>query len=304
MKPFLLKILLIICLPLSVVIGYVEYALRGIPNNYQYKNMQIERYIDSIRILTLGASHGYYGINPAYFTDKGFNLSFISQSYKYDHWLYNKYIDRCKELQYLILPVSYPMLRTNLETGLEWWRIKGYCIYMGCDYHIFEPKYHLEISTKDQLKLFKEILFKEVNNITCDSLGYGTNYKMNFRSEEWWSTGMTACIRHTNSSMKYINENVQYIQNIIADCNKRGIKVILLTTPTHNSYYDLLEVSQLTEMERICDNLDKQCEHVVYLNWLKHSDFTEEDFFDADHLNEIGAEKLTRMLDDYIMNWE
>ena len=56
-------------------------------------------------------------------------------------------------------------------------------------------------------------------------------------------------------------------------------------------------------MERICDNLDKQYEHVVYLNWLKHSDFTEEDFYDADHLNEYGAEKLTRMLDQYIMNW-
>ena len=57
-------------------------------------------------------------------------------------------------------------------------------------------------------------------------------------------------------------------------------------------------------LDEICYEFDNKHEHGVYLNWLKHNEFTEDDFFDADHLNEYGAEKLTKMLDEYIMSWQ
>lgn len=303
MKRFFFKILIIIT-PFVVIMGYVEYVLRSIPNDYKYKKEQIEKMMDHIRVISLGASHGYYGINPSFLTYNGYNLAFVSQSFKYDYWLYKTYVEDSKSIQYLILPVSYPMLRAHLDTGVEWWRIKGYCIYMGCNYHFLEPKYHFELSTKEKLKQFKVAWLNQIDNVTCDSLGWCTNYKKEFRKIDWVSSGPVACKRHTNPSQFYVEENIRYIKKIINHCERRNIKVILLTTPTYNSYYDLLEPLQLNEMLEICYELDNKYEHVVYLNWLKHSDFTEEDFFDADHLNEYGAEKLTKMLDQYIMNWE
>jgi hypothetical protein len=57
-------------------------------------------------------------------------------------------------------------------------------------------------------------------------------------------------------------------------------------------------------MVELSDNLAHKYDHVSYLNWLQHDSFTEDDFFDADHLNEYGAEKLSKLLNDYILKLE
>ncbi len=91
---------------------------------------------------------------------------------------------------------------------------------------------------------------------------------------------------------------------MIRDCQKRNIKVILLTTPTFHTYYDVLNQDQVIEREEICNSLVQKYNHVIFLDWLKHKQFNEDDFFDADHLNEYGAEKLTKMLDEFIMQMD
>ena len=71
-----------------------------------------------------------------------------------------------------------------------------------------------------------------------------------------------------------------------------------------NKLHTKLNQEQLLERENICRNLEIQYSNVVFLDWLRHKAFTEDDFFDADHLNEYGAEKLTRMLDEYIQLYQ
>ena len=39
---------------------------------------------------------------------------------------------------------------------------------------------------------------------------------------------------------------------------------------------------------------------VIYKNYMYDKMFIENDFYDADHLNEIGAEKLTKLLNNLI----
>ena len=43
--------------------------------------------------------------------------------------------------------------------------------------------------------------------------------------------------------------------------------------------------------------IDDQYENAVYYNLLTDSAFVANDYYDADHLNEIGAKKLTKLLD-------
>ena len=175
---------------------------------------------------------------------------------------------------------------------------------MGCDFHQYDASYNLEIASKDKLCSIFDCMLCDTSFINCDILGWGTNYKFELRDDEWQKTGAIACARHTNSLYEYVEENVQYLQFIIDDCVRRNIKVILLTIPTYKSYYEQLDTIQLNEMEEICNRMDDKYENVSYLNWLKHDSFTYDDFFDADHLNEYGAEKLTKMLDEYIKNWQ
>lgn len=290
-------------MPIVILLGLIEAKLRMIPNNYKYKHEWMIANQSHVQILNFGSSHGYNGIKPNLFSLTAFNLAFTSQSLKYDKFLYDTYAVQCDSLKYLILPISYFTLRTNMETSVEHWRIRGYCIYMDCPYHRYEPFYNLEIISKDKICSIFDVMLHNITFITCDLFGACSDSKMESRNKDWQKTGAIACARHTNNAVDYVEENVQYLQDIINDCMKRKIKVIILTTPTHESYYELLESTQLTEMKEICSRYDDEYENVVYLNWLKHDSFTDEDFFDADHLNEYGADKLTRMLDQYIMNW-
>ena len=300
MKRFLIQVIFIIFLPTMCVLGVCENILRSIPNDYSYKHDWLIKNSNSIKILNFGSSHGYYDIRPEFFSKPAFNLAFVSQSLKYDKFLYEKYATACDSLEYVVLPISYFSFRSNLDKSKEWWRIKGYCIYMGCDYYGVNPKYNLEITSKEKKSQLKDAFLQQLNYRTCDTLGFCTNYKKEYRAQDWQSTGLTACTRHSKGKKENIKTNLQYLEWIIQDCQTRNIKVILLTTPTFHTYYDVLNQDQVIEREEICNNLVKKYSNVTFLNWLKHEQFDEDDFFDADHLNEYGAEKLTKMLDEYI----
>lgn len=304
MKRFLIQVIFVIALPIICILGACEYALRMAPNDYSYKHQLMSDHLNDIRILTFGSSHSYYGIRPEFFSKTAFNFAFVSQSIKYDKFLYEKYATRCDSLKYVILPISYFSLRSNLEESLEKWRIKGYCIYMDCDYHKTNPAYNLEITSKNKIFQLKDAFSQTLNLITCDSLGFCLNYKKENRVQDWKSTGETACVRHSKGEKENVQTNVEYLEWIIQDCEKRNIIVILLTTPTYHTYHSKLDSEMVLERENICKNLETQYTNVLFLDWLKHEDFTEDDFFDADHLNEYGAEKLTKMLDEYILQIE
>jgi hypothetical protein len=49
-------------------------------------------------------------------------------------------------------------------------------------------------------------------------------------------------------------------------------------------------------------HIEKENENVYYYNFINDNDFLENDFFDADHLNELGAMKFTKKIDDVIRN--
>lgn len=304
MKHFLSQVILFIFLPMACALGVCEYILRSVPNDHIYKHQFMITNQKNIKILSFGSSHGYYGIQPKFFSKAAFNMAFVSQSLKYDKFLYEKYATNCDSLECIILPISYSSLRSNLEKSQESWRIKGYCVYMGCNYHGINPIYNLEIMTKSKLLHIKDALLQQLNYRTCDTLGFCLNYKKEYRAQDWQSTGLTACARHSKGKKENVETNLQDLEWMIRDCQKRNIKVILLTTPTFHTYYDVLNQDQVIEREEICNSLVQKYNHVIFLDWLKHKQFNEDDFFDADHLNEYGAEKLTKMLDEFIMQMD
>lgn len=77
--------------------------------------------------------------------------------------------------------------------------------------------------------------------------------------------------------------------------------MLLLTTPTHESYYTLLDEEHLALTVNACENLANRFSNTTYLNLLKDSTFVDSDFYDPDHLNTTGAAKLTKMLNDVIV---
>ena len=122
----------------------LEWALRSIPSDYAFKDEMLSAKCAEVQLLSFGSSHGHYGIRPDCFHLSAFNMGMPSQSIKYDHFLFYKYIDKCPKLSYVILPVSYFSLVNELEDGSGWAHAKGYSIYMGYEGNKFSPIFNLE----------------------------------------------------------------------------------------------------------------------------------------------------------------
>lgn len=301
MKKFLLKTTFLFIVPICILLFVSEYYLRKIPNDYQYKNEWLSKYGKDIKIINFGSSHTYNGIKPKYFTHKSFNAAHPSQSIKYDHFIFNKFIDDLDSLKVAILPLSYFSITYELENSIEDWRIKDYSIYYNCKIHKSELKYNFEIYHIHYQQVLSSMLGTS-NRMGCDDLGSAITNKLSNRSKQWKSTGETAAKRHTSkiidSSIVYNNKKL--LTDIITSCKYRNVSVILLTTPTFETYRNYLNENQLNLMLECGRFFENTYSNVHYLNLLDDSRFDEHDFLDADHLNEFGAEKLTTLLDHYI----
>ena len=128
MRALFFKIFLFL-LPVAVIFLILELLLRQIPNDYILKKEYLDKNSDSIQVLILGSSHSLHGLNPAYFKKRSFNAANYSQSLDYDLEILRKYENNWHQLEYVVLPVSYPSLFEKIEDSIESWRVKNYVLY-------------------------------------------------------------------------------------------------------------------------------------------------------------------------------
>lgn len=132
--------LFFILVVVSALLFYCEIRLRGFSTNYIEKRKFLESKLDSIKVLILGSSHAYLGINPDYLDIKGYNLAGVSQSLYYDNELYKKYIDKMPNLRIVLISISYFSLWYELyDNYIEDWR--DYYYYHFWNVKLNTPKY-------------------------------------------------------------------------------------------------------------------------------------------------------------------
>lgn len=305
MKKFILKSILFL-IPVFLFVILVENIIRSIPNDYSIKKEYLDKNSAEIEVLILGSSHTYFGIDPKYLRLKGYNSAYISQSIDYDFEILKKYKSHFKQLKYIIIPVDYFSLYSRLEEGTEKWRIKNYNIYYNVDSGSpFKLSNHFELlngKVSDNI-LRANLYYKEHknDNITCNELGWGTIYKSE-NSLNLSETGKAAAKRHTINIHNniYYKENIKTINSIIQLANSVNAKVIFITSPAYKTYTVNLEPNQLNNTIHFMNKLSRNNPNVTYYNLLKEKSFIDKDFYDADHLNEIGAKKLSLKIDSII----
>lgn len=301
MKKFI-KQFLVFIIPLFIIGIASEIFLRKIPNDYKFKKEFLDRNAESLRIMVLGSSYAFYGINPAYLSSpNSFNSSHISQPLKFDYEILKKYGNRLNRLEYIILPVSYISIYGNIEKGDDAWRVKNYIIYYGLPVSAKFKYYSEVLSNKLMINLERLYLYyiRGNSNITCSGSGWGLYFDSK-NKKDLIITGKTAANRHAVKTDKYFNENVISLRSILDFAKDKNIKVLLLTAPAYKTYVGNLNQVKLNKAIAELVNLDKEYNNVTYINMLQDASFKEMDFYDADHLNELGAKKLTVRIDSFI----
>jgi len=301
MRKFILKTL-ILSLPLLILSIPTEYLLQQIPNDYTYKKNYLDEYSSKIKILIFGASHEYYGINPIYFPIYTFNACHVSQTLDFDLAILNKYRNKLDSMKVVVVSIDYSTLFSKLEYSTEAWRVKNYTLYYGIKSKSVSNYFELLNNTLDK-NIYRLVNYyiKQNNDITCTELGWGTSYNSK-NAKNLQETGKTAAIRHTvdymfsKKNIKIFEENLKILNSFSEFCNQQNVKLFLITTPTYYTYRENLNAEQLKKMAETINDFINRHPNSYYFNWSEDSDFVAKDFYDADHLNEIGAEKLSKKL--------
>ncbi len=289
-------------IPVAIIIMFLEISLRQIPNDYSYKNEWLSENSRDLKILSLGPSNGYFGIDPNYFQQKAFNAAHISQSINYDLFIFDKFLPLFDSLKYVIIPVSQLTPYYSLENSDEYWRIKNYTIFYECKYHRYQPEFNSEFFGNNLISVVPRIkgyYSGGISELYCNELGFGLNYSFGKRKTDWENTGFSdAKHQKSNISKELYNQNLGCLNRIIEECNNRDISVILIAIPAWHTFVKNIDTRLLESTDAIYIHLAELNRNVRYINLLNDKRFVADDFYDADHLDEIGAKKLTLILND------
>ncbi len=292
------------CFPLLLIIGFVEYLFRTQPNNYSIKNQYISKNHNNIEVLLFGNSHCLYGLNPVYFDKNTFNLSNVSQTIYFDKLLLDHYFDTLPKLKSVVFCLEYTNLSQQDNTQDDVFRKYYYRYYMGINTPLisqFDIKQHLLClaqSPKVSFYMLKKWLqtgfFSDIN-----TKGWGENFKKKDRVQPDLIAKQRAESHEDGLFDFTLNSN--RINEIIKKCKSKNIKVVIVSLPQTHLYSSYLNQNKLQSIFKTCQNFqDQNSSTVFYLNLFDDKRFEDYDFFDSDHLNEVGAEKCSKIINQFI----
>lgn len=302
MNKFIRSVLFFL-LPVFVLGITAEFLLRHIPNDYSYKNDYLKQHSNEVEVLCLGSSHAFFGINPQFIHRKSFNAAYVSQSLDYDYAILEKY--QWADLKYLVVPISYFSLYTTLVTGIEAWRVKNYMIYYQLHASMAPADYAEMLSSRVEVNFtrLKKYYKKNEPERGCDDLGWRIPYTHEEQPDLELS-GAAAAKRHTHESSpattKIFEENIASLSKIMAFAREHHIQLLLYTPPAYATYVHHMDKRQWANTLKVCEDAQKNNPGFFYINFLQDTTFAAADFYDADHVNHFGAEKLTKKIDQYI----
>jgi len=284
-------------IPVIIMGVVVELLVRNVPNSFKYKHEKIENSLEDIEVLILGSSHTLYGVNPKFFKEETFNLSHVSQTLDLDYQLLSNYIEKIPKLKKIIIRLSYTSLFEKLEFTDEDWRLKNYTIYYNIPIHK-NVKYYselLSVKLKNNIDIIYDYYINDEDLVNCTEKGWGLLKKHDF-DFDIEKSGKISAHKHTIEDKFLYEENLQLLNRIIQICKEKNIEVLLFTPPAYDSYRDNLDLNQLNIMIATGNEVANNYSNCSYYNLLEDDLFTKKDFFDADHLNKDGAEKLSKLL--------
>ncbi|SDB48305.1 hypothetical protein SAMN03097699_1619 [Flavobacteriaceae bacterium MAR_2010_188] len=292
------NLLLIFILPILVIGITMELLLRNIPNRFQLQNDYILESGSDIETLIIGSSHTEFGINPKYLESAAFNLSNVSQPVDIDLQLLKHYQKFLPNLKTVIIRLSYTTLFERLNDSKESWRMKDYTIYqdLESDGIAFNSEI-LSVSLSQNINRIYDYYVLKIDEVKSNSLGWGTE-AVSSKSKNLDTTGEIVAKKHTIENEEYFEANQDSFKAIVELAQENSIEVIVITLPAYETYFKNMEENQIENTIQFGKTLAKTYPNVRYLNFLEDKRFNKSDFYDADHLNEIGARKFSRIIND------
>lgn len=291
MKRFIRKIL-IYTLPIVLVAVGLELYVESIPNSYTYKRTYLEQHAADIKTLVLGSSYAYDGIDPNVL-DAAFNLANSSQCFEDDYSLLQRNIIYLDSLKRVVLPISYSSLQMVSSSN----RRGYYTIYMDLYPRWPISKYSFECFNLELMlkKIAKHTLHEDI--VRCDSLGQRIGHTLVSRPTTNWK-GIDHLIANDRfvgkSAQGFIKENRYWLRRIALECQVSGVELYLVIMPSLEEYRLGIPKEQIDAMNDAIRWVAGKYDCVKVLDYQEWG--SEDDFWNATHLNTDGARRFTEEL--------
>jgi hypothetical protein len=279
-----------------------EYSSRQIPNIFSYKRYLLEEKGSGMKHILIGSSVVANSIDPAYLSDSAYNFATAAQWPRYNKAQLEKYIDCLPNLKSVIWGVAYQALwKDDFEEN----KIAYYTIYMDIRFgHNLLHYSELLSSGRSSLKKWSAYYLKHKKTVHCDTLGleYTIGLAKKEKDKKKWLNAIRRDVKeHTalkdEKADRIFRSNVQRMHDVAKLCHDRGVMLYIVIPPVHKEYDKLVNHEQLRQMYTAIKDVADHWENVRWYDYFNDDRFTEDDFFDGNHLtSDIGAKKFATIL--------
>ncbi len=297
--------LCIFFLPVLVVYITLEFKIREIDFEPKIKMEYLLNNKEDIHILALGESQTQRSINPEYLDIRSVNLANSSQGIYQNFRLLKAFEPELPNLKLVILGLPFNIIQSEIDftdpvinhLNLVFYKVNTF----GRD---IKPEDYLLFHVSPDFfsrRLIDD--FKNESPIHLNKYGFDTN---KIYGSYQAANFDTARIDKTEIVIENFRneEALQYNKGILIDliyyCEKRNIKVLFYSPPSHQFYNQLRDENMIAQRDSLVNYLIKKFPFVEFLNEEQNSDFTAEYFYNANHLNPQGAKKATLELNNFI----
>jgi hypothetical protein len=292
--------------PVWLLVIYLEYRLGRVENSYSFKMENFEKLKNDCEILVLGNSEMLKGVNPEFLQATAFNMAHVSQTYSVDEQILVKYLEQLPKLKTVILGVSYLSFGEEIKNGSESWRIPFYHRYYGLQLnHEFDLRNHSNIlcyTPYESMKMaFSNFRTDLVNGMQENGWMKVTGFK---EEDQIDSQAVQRARMHTvGLHKKFVETNIRSLERMIKLLKSHHIEPVLVAPPVMEEYYNALDTQWLFRNDSIVTRFREEFKVNVIDLSSPGSNFNRYGsrlYSDVNHLNETGAEELSRYLAEEI----
>ena len=159
---------------------------------------------------------------------------------------------------------------------------------------------YLKLFNEDYLKIKLPIEINEINCVTpvddnnIQTIQPAARLSWRERIDKWADRNF----------IETRTENIKILDNYLTLCEINGVRPIMFIPPFTQAYMKNFSKEKLDEFHYLVKQIMKAHSMAVFINGWKLGGFTDEDFFDVDHMNIRGSAKLSTILNNVIEQLE
>lgn len=273
---------------IAVIVMPKLLSIQNGPSTAQQIKFSLENALKKdYKIIILGNSRTYRGIAPDMFSLSTYNFSHDNDSYNQIFYKLELLLSNKKEFDYLILGVDYFQFSFKSDTRN----------YVYAD--ILNENY-LNDFNNDLWKLKFDYYLSNLNPKKLLSLRSKNNMPFLKENGQYIKPGLAFETDTIQMDIKRLDFQVNYFKMILELCQIKKITVFMVMLPVRPNELKSYTKEETEEFDSFIESFTNQ-KTIFYLNYSKNPDFKTIDYTDITHLNEVAANRFSKILNTDIL---